>query len=261
MIGEALSPLGEAALGYACRGWAVFPCAAGSKRPATPHGFKDATLDPNSIRAWWTRMPAANIGMPTGPTSVDVLDIDVREDGDGWAATARLARAGLLAGANAMVSTRAGGLHLYFRPSGQPAGRLPLHHLDFKADGGYVVMPPSIVPPGCYEFVEQREDAAGTLDWAAVCRLVRPRHLARREPWASAEPKIEYLTDWLTSSRVVEGGRNAALYWACHRAIDGGVSSLAELRPLVEAAMTVGLPFAEASATAASALTRRRGTP
>jgi hypothetical protein len=39
------------ALDYAAAGWSVFPCKAGSKQPATPHGFKDATLDPDQIRA------------------------------------------------------------------------------------------------------------------------------------------------------------------------------------------------------------------
>jgi len=41
----------EAALGYARRGWPVFPCKP-DKAPYTPHGFKDATTDPAAIRQW-----------------------------------------------------------------------------------------------------------------------------------------------------------------------------------------------------------------
>jgi hypothetical protein len=41
---EGLSALGIALI-LASRGVAVFPCEPGSKSPATPHGFKDATAD------------------------------------------------------------------------------------------------------------------------------------------------------------------------------------------------------------------------
>jgi len=40
------------ALGYARHGWPVFPCMPGSKEPATRHGFKDASTDPDRITAW-----------------------------------------------------------------------------------------------------------------------------------------------------------------------------------------------------------------
>ena len=114
---------------YAARGWPVFPCMPGSKRPATLHGFKDATCEGDLIRKWWLGVPDANIGMPTGLVSVDVLDVDVRESGDGWRALDRLKLAGLLAGASAIVQTRSGGLHVYFRPLGQRCASLPREHL------------------------------------------------------------------------------------------------------------------------------------
>jgi hypothetical protein len=49
------SPILDAALDAAARGWPVFPLAAGGKQPLTKHGFKDATIDPAQVRAWWTR--------------------------------------------------------------------------------------------------------------------------------------------------------------------------------------------------------------
>jgi hypothetical protein len=39
----------EQALAYAAHGWPVFPCQPGGKQPATPHGFHDATTDPDKI--------------------------------------------------------------------------------------------------------------------------------------------------------------------------------------------------------------------
>ena len=66
----------SAALAYASYGWPVFPCQAGSKVPATSHGFLDATTDPDQIREWWHRRPDANLAIATGSPGPDVLDID-----------------------------------------------------------------------------------------------------------------------------------------------------------------------------------------
>jgi len=64
------------ALAYAKR-WPVFPCKEGSKTPATPHGFKNATRDPEAIRRHWQRNPRFNIGIPTGAESgLVALDLD-----------------------------------------------------------------------------------------------------------------------------------------------------------------------------------------
>lgn len=55
------------------------------KRPACPHGYKDATRDPDAIRELWRRYPGPLIGVPTGMASgIDVLDIDPRHGGDDW---------------------------------------------------------------------------------------------------------------------------------------------------------------------------------
>ena len=44
--------------------------------PATAHGCKDATTDPERIERWWTATPDANIGVATG--SLLVVDLDVK---------------------------------------------------------------------------------------------------------------------------------------------------------------------------------------
>ena len=58
--------LTQAAHWYATNGLPIFPCKPGSKTPATPHGFKDATTNLTQIRAWWDTTPTYNIGIPTG---------------------------------------------------------------------------------------------------------------------------------------------------------------------------------------------------
>jgi Bifunctional DNA primase/polymerase, N-terminal len=143
--------LREAALRYAAAGWPVFPCWPGRKEPhgiLVPHGLKNATTDPAGIRRWWTACPDANVAIATGEPGPDVLDVDMKPGGSGFAAFGQLRCAGLLSGACAIVRTPSGGMHVYYQGTGQGNGRLPRHFLDFRSHGGYVVAPPSTLGGG-----------------------------------------------------------------------------------------------------------------
>ena len=48
----------DVALKLAAAGMAVFPCLA-DKRPATPHGFNDASADCDALRELWRKCPGA----------------------------------------------------------------------------------------------------------------------------------------------------------------------------------------------------------
>jgi hypothetical protein len=188
-----------AALAYASAGWPVFPVRPNAdpcpqpkrcpcKRPFTEHGFRDATTDPAVIRQWWRRWPAANVAVATGSPGPDVLDVDVKPDGSGWAALNTLKRAGLLTGATALVRTRSGGQHVYFAGTAQGCHSLPRRHLDFRSGGGYVVAPPSRVHGKPYEVLDHRASTAA-LDWEAVKRVLDPprRRAPARTAWNGAE--------------------------------------------------------------------------
>jgi hypothetical protein len=131
----------EAAL-FLAQAYPVFPVDA-SKRPLTARGFKDATRDPTEIRALFAR--AHGIGVPTGTWSGFVaIDIDVKEGRAGleWLAANehRLPR-------TRRHRTQSGGFHLLFLA---PPGRTIRNSaskiapgIDVRADGGYVVAPPT----------------------------------------------------------------------------------------------------------------------
>jgi Bifunctional DNA primase/polymerase, N-terminal len=239
------------ALAYAGHGWPVFPCLPGEKLPATRHGFKDATTDPERIRAWWARHSASNVAIATGHPGPDVLDVDQRgEAGSGFGAFNRLQREGLLTGLNVLVRTPSGGLHGYFTGSEQPSGRLPRHHLDFKAAGGYILAPPSQVNCRPYTLI-RHPGGAGGLDWGAVTNLLEPPQ-PRFEPRAEHPTEVLHLAGWV--ARLREGNRNAGLYWAARRAIEVGRADA--LDTLAGAAISAGLPEVEARRTLSSA---RRG--
>lgn len=136
--------LPEAALFYAQRlDWAVFPLKPESKAPATAHGFKDASRDADTIRAWWQRTPNANIGLRTG--DVFVLDFDAHKpDYNG----AELLDMLLEEYPTATADTARGGVHLFFslRPGLQltnTSGSLP-RGVDVRGHGGYVALAPSV---------------------------------------------------------------------------------------------------------------------
>src|SRR5262245_28378087 len=67
----------RAALAFARKGLHVFPCIPRAKQPATANGLKDATTDPDCIRAWWHHEPRFNVAIATGAASgVFVVDVD-----------------------------------------------------------------------------------------------------------------------------------------------------------------------------------------
>jgi putative DNA primase/helicase len=151
-----VSAIGDAALAYAARGWAVFPCwwmGPSRKLPITKHGYKDATTEPRVITAWWRRWPRALIGTPTGHGFV-VLDIDPRHGG--FNTLTELGFPTLPVTLTAI--TGSGGRHLYFTP---PPGREIRNTqgergvgigagLDWRGVGGHVIVP---APGTGYEWV------------------------------------------------------------------------------------------------------------
>ena len=239
----------EQAQAYARYGWPVLPCQPGSKLPATRHGFLDATTDPDKVAWWWQRQPDANVAIATGGPGPDVLDVDQHGDaGNGFAALNRLRRAGLVEGAAAIVSTPSGGLHLYFAGSGQRSGKLPGHHLDFRARGGYVVAPPSQIGGRSYRVVTRQAEGAG-LDWGKVTELLDPQRHAAVRPAAVQDADFGHLASWV--GRQHEGNRNDGLFWAACRAAEAGDEAV--LAELATAAGSAGLDDREITATIRSA--------
>jgi bifunctional DNA primase/polymerase-like protein/primase-like protein len=149
----------RASLGYARRNWPVFPlfevvdgrCACGDrkcqnpgKHPRTRRGFKDATTDEQRIEAWWTKYPNANIGIATGVEShLVVLDIDPRNGGN-QSLRKFLGKHDLPRTPEARTGGK--GSHRYLTDASKvkfKSRNSVLPGVDVKADGGYVVAPPS----------------------------------------------------------------------------------------------------------------------
>lgn len=157
----------RAALAAAERGWPVFllgrskrpvancpACRDGSHKPAdcsclTCHGFYAATTEPERIVAMVAAVPRGQLAVRTGASSGLVV-VDIDPGHGGVSSLAASIGAGLLP-RTAYVLTGSGGLHLYYRhpgrhvPNSQGRDGIGLGRgIDVRADGGYVVVPPSI---------------------------------------------------------------------------------------------------------------------
>jgi hypothetical protein len=131
-----------AALALGSQGRPCFPCRI-DKRPATPHGFKDATYDANRLRDLWRSYPGPLVGLATGEASgIDALDLDKGhpEAAAWWAENRnRLPK-------TRTHRTRSGGLHLLFRHTRTlrcTAGQIA-PGIDTRGDGGYLIWWPAI---------------------------------------------------------------------------------------------------------------------
>jgi putative DNA primase/helicase len=163
------------ALAYAEHGWPVFSlhsmvngkcscrqqCTSPGKHPRTPNGFYAATTDEAKIKAWWSIEPPANIGVPTGRMSgLVVLDIDPKHSGpDSWGQVS----AGQTPIVTATTTTGSGGTHYIFQNPGVSLKNSESEiapGLDTRAEGGYIVAPPSNhISGGCYSWVSLIEPA------------------------------------------------------------------------------------------------------
>lgn len=241
------------ALGYACKGWRVFPLR--GKEPMTEHGHHDATTDADTIRGWWRRWPTANIGAPV-PEMLIVVDLDPRNGGD-------LSDLPPLPHTMTAWSGRMdGGRHFYFRrPGGQltstglPAG------IDLKKNG-YMVMPPSIHPDTGHPYTWQEPiDTPPAMMPHALRALLtpKPRPKLRLLPGGAANSTgLVRVVANATEGGKGKSGRNDALFWAACRAAEDGTFDQVRGQ-LREAALSTGLTPREVDRTLDSAATRQGG--
>lgn len=201
----------EAAMDYAARGWQVIPlhtpkadgscscnhsdCKSVGKHPRTMKGLSEATDDPEKIKNWWGMWPAANIGVRTGPESgIIVMDIDHEDE-------AREAIGDKEIPETLEQRTGSGGRHIIFSHPGKPvkSGTKIIPGVDSRADGGYIVVPPSLHKSGKrYEWLSNKK-AAPAPDWwvTLIDKATSPLPTAR--------------TDNPEGSAIFEGSRNASL--------------------------------------------------
>jgi hypothetical protein len=138
-------------------------CGSAGKHPdprACPHGFKDASVDPARIAAWFDPshpgyLPNSNIGIVPGLSGLVIVDVDPRNGGED--SLRELEEAAVWREVDLTtrtVTTGSRGWHLYYQaPPNVPVRSRTnlLPGIDVKASDGFVVAPPSATKR-VYEF-------------------------------------------------------------------------------------------------------------
>jgi putative DNA primase/helicase len=219
----------DAAREYAERDWRVLSlhhphnqgCSCGKpectpigKHPRTRKGLSDATTDESHIRAWWAKSPDANIGILTGsPSGLLVVDSDNRDGINGSGNLAELA-ANFWGMPETPTAITGCGEHLYFRHPGVPvknsSGKLA-DGVDIRADGGYVVAPPSLHADGeRYDWKNPGRPLAEVPGWL-LDKLTEPKKNAAARHDVDQDPPSVALA--VSETLVInEGSRNDKLY-------------------------------------------------
>lgn len=272
---RSLQPNAFHAVAYSNRGWASFPLAANAKKPPKgSHGLKEATTDRAELNEIFSP-PKLNVGIRTGEISkLVVVDIDCHAGGaNGHESVGMLAKRGFMLPMGSakhgtgMVSTPSGGLHLYYAiPDGvklKNSSNEVAPGIDIRAEGGYVVAPPSETPNGEYKWKQYPVRLMTAPEWLVeTCKQTPPpprQEYRSHKPTEEIPPVVaEVLKDRLDRiASATNGQRNhtlnrEAFYLA--RFVGKGFTRDDLDDWLLNAALSSGMPQYEARRTIDSAL-------
>lgn len=196
------------------------------------------------IREWWTRWPDANIGMATGEFSdVIVLDCD-----SGEARRLALEKGGIDQTPAVWTGTP-GGTHFWLAHPGRRVKNFvkDIPGTDFRGDGGYVLLPPSVHRTGAvYRWVENTVGMEPAPVPAWLDQLLRDKGSGSdddSDDWTHENVDVDEIM-----AGIRQGERDTKLFrYACrlrHDGVDKG-----EARALIVAAARACIPaFDEADA-------------
>lgn len=134
------------ALFYASKGWRVFPVEERSKKPLLTGWPDKATIDKDQIKRWFSNGHNYNIGIATGEKS-GIFALDIDPDHGGNESLLDLIRENGALPQTVESLTGGGGHHIIFKCPDfkiqNSTGKLG-PGLDIRAEGGSIVVPPSI---------------------------------------------------------------------------------------------------------------------
>jgi hypothetical protein len=146
--GDPMKSLLDYALAYAHLGWSVLPLQTKEKKSRIKwEKFQKEKATDDQIKRWWKKWPDANIGLATGFVSdLIVMDVDSLIGRENY--TAAFCE---LHSTITQTTGKRGALQLLFKhPRDQKYQNMVglFTDVDVRADGGYIVAPPSIHPNG-----------------------------------------------------------------------------------------------------------------
>jgi hypothetical protein len=283
---------GRAAEIYAAFGYPVVPmhaprpggctcpdgpgCPDPGKHPCLRGWRRLASTDPGVVRGWWRRWPDANVALATG-ARFDACDLDGPAGAE--ALRAALAHRHPAEHPGPVARTGGGGWHLLYAPTGLGCRVRVLPGVDWRGQGGLIVVPPSRHASGrAYRWVRPLAGELPTVPDGLRARLVPPQPERRSTPPASVAipggrseryARAALDREARAVATAAEGTCNHTLNRAAFslgQLVVGGLLDPEEVRSvLLGAALEAGNPEAKACATIESGLRggaakpRRRG--
>lgn len=220
----------DAALDYAAAGYSVIPVRS-DKTPYTPHGLKDASQDPDTIRKWWETWPDANVAIACGRVSGNlvVLDVDMKNGKNGRLSIDIWQSEHGDFPETVMARTPSGGQHYYFRvkdPSQYKNTVEAIPAVDIRGDGAYVLVYPSGIT-GDKMYTWARGVSCTDVDEVAdanesVLELLRKNSRDSKPQDAAKRQRVDM-------HHVPEGQRNDTLFRFASKMVGSGISRDAAL--------------------------------
>jgi len=231
--------------------FSVFPC--NGKKPLikwAPYQKEKAT--DTKIKEWWDRWPEANVAVVTGKISGNrglcVVDIDTTE---GMKEIAKYIPFDLDVPTS---HTPSGGKHLFFE---MPETTLTnnsriIPGADLRAEGGYIIMPPSTNDKGQYKWDQTMSIRQIDIPQLPKAYLDHVKSSNPLKQQMATQPNLgqQFLKD---------GSRDSGLFHTANSLLKGGMSEQNARQVIEILAQNCNPPFpvSEANAKVASAMTRQ----
>lgn len=211
-------------LRYVEKGWSVIPVT--DKRPAIGSwkAYQHRTPRSHELDLWFNRaQKPSGIGIVTGRISnLVVVDCDTAADSDYWLSQYPCS--------SAIVRTGGGGVHVYYQMPRDVeirnrAGVLA-RKIDIRAEGGYVVAPPSHHSSGSeYQWIVSEPTLSNTLPLFNPAWIDSPSQL--NDMTLPAVKPIRDVVNYIMRIRAISGskGHNSTFRAAC-KLRDAGISQI-----------------------------------
>lgn len=221
----------ESALQYCKAGYSVIPVGRDKKPKIEWEQYQKKAATEEQITKWWGDYPYANIGLVTGRVSGFCV-----VDADGPVGIESLVR--YIPEGTVQCRTPNGGMHYYFTCPDEVIGNAArfLPNVDFRANGGYVVAPPSIGSnQNKYEWklgasIFERDITDVPQDLLDALNSVRQTSVGQRQ---------------VTADMFCDGRRDSDLFTVANTLFKGGLNLTQVEQVIARLASTCDPPFPE----------------
>jgi len=218
----------DAALQYRDWGFSVIPVQKNKKPYIKWEPYQKEKASPEQIKQWWKKWPNANVALITGAISADLVVADA-DSAAGLDKLNELIPEGLQF---PMAATPGNGYHLFFvSKNGLGNAARFIKDCDFRAEGGYAILPPSKGLHGKSYYWVPGHELLNDLIPPALPEAIQ-KALSNTKASTESRKPPEWQND--LAKGTTDGNRHGAMSQLIGRYITKGLTD-EEILPLIEA--------------------------